>query len=1290
MRERMSRSIAPAALTISILALVVSTTGLAAAALGGGEAPAPAATAAARRAKRRATRRAGRPQPKASTTPRAGGLLLLNTRKQFPASVIPKVRAARSADRLGGRTLEQLQPSCAPTTVDVGTLCIDASPYPIDPRDAGDNNWMWASRACVEAGGRLPRATELIGAAARVKLASTVGDSELTASVDEDPTDGLKDQREMTADLITTTAGASAAGSQGVSDGSRGDPRQGEPDPVPFPANPTPETLQYLTVYDNGNKGGFAGTKAITQPETFRCVYAKEPGAESRARSEPPRKHVGVFTPRRFRFVHTVGADAPQCCALAVPVTDESPLRSSMSNPRLATPRRRPPAALAVQRVVDAVAPVLRFLARDLLTTGLLVASVALAITFFLLLGSLGPEATGDKRVSLSTVTGLADADQLRSAKLLDHDHQVEALTETGLKVYADYPASDAATLSLMQTLEKASVPFTVDPQSGKPARTIVVQFLLPILLLVCLFAFFTRLGNDGGAGGIASFSNFRGKGKKKKAPAAAVTFDSVAGAGEALAELKEIRDFLADPSRYLDAGAAAPKGVLLVGPPGTGKTLLARATAGEADAAFFSASGAEFVESLVGVGAARVRDLFAKARRMAPAIIFIDELDAAGRKRGAGVGQGNDEREQTLNQLLVEMDGFGGDAGLVVMAATNRPDILDPALLRPGRFDRQVVIDVPDVHGRFEMLTLHARGRSFHKDVDLMEIAQLCPGFSGAELANVVNEAALLSVREGSGEIDQATLEESIDRVVAGPAKKHVLTEDERWTIAVHEAGHAVATRAIGQTVSSQKLSIVARGRQLGTAAHMLTDRDAVMHGKSDLERQLVAIMAGTAGEVIEFGEASTGVSDDLHAATRLARSMVTSFGMSPRLGPVTIGEPAGEVFLGASLQELGSIGQRDAQPHRRGGRADRRGGRGARRARAAAQLDRRARRRPARWSSSRRSPASRSTRCCRRSSRSSWTRSRCRRATSAAAAATVVEPPRMSRQSGGGRGLWPAVLMMTVAFVAADFLRQPLDGPDPGVAAAPGRALVVWVPSVAAETPGEQLAQAAARRLDRPWRPVTARRVHGGGSATAITTLLAHPSGSRPPLLLVDAGTVADLERDRRGGPLPAIAEEAARAERLLRESVPIAVLAEDPLVVAATADAAMQSPQQLIAAMRRARSRPSSGSPRTPGPRRRWRRSSTRSASAATSATACCRPPTRPSSSAPATSPTSSSRRAASCTRCRSPAGCGCSPPAATAPARPASPACCRPARRSRGRSAGSRSSRRAAPRRASATR
>jgi cell division protease FtsH len=583
-----------------------------------------------------------------------------------------------------------------------------------------------------------------------------------------------------------------------------------------------------------------------------------------------------------------------------------------MSNPRLASHHRtRSLPREAAERIRDALVPVGRFLARDRLSTFLLLASLGLLIAFFSLLGSLGSEAAG-RKVPLSSLTQLAEGDLLRSATLLDYDHQVEAVTAGNLVLYADYPASDAATQQIFEGLSKSGALVSIDPQAGKAERTIVVQYLLPILILVCLFSFFMRQAGDDGSGGIGAFSDFRGKGKKrKKGETAPITFDSVAGAGEALAELREIRDFLDDPSKYLTMGAAAPKGVLLVGPPGTGKTLLARATAGEADAAFFTASGAEFVESLVGVGAARIRDLFAKARKSAPAIVFIDELDAAGRKRGAGVGQGNDEREQTLNQLLVEMDGFGGDAGVVVMGATNRPDILDPALLRPGRFDRQVTVDVPDVHGRLEILELHAKGRSFAPEVDLLEIAKLCPGFSGAELANLVNEAALLTVREGFAEIDQATLEEAIDRVVAGPAKKtHILTEGERWRIAIHEAGHAVATRAIGQVVSAQKLSIVARGRQLGTAAHMLTDRDAVMHSRGDLERHLAAILAGTAAELIEFSEPSTGSSEDLHAATKLARKMVTSYGMSPKLGSVTIGEAGGEVFLGAALQDLGSVG--------------------------------------------------------------------------------------------------------------------------------------------------------------------------------------------------------------------------------------------------------------------------------------------------------------------------------------------------------------------------------------------
>jgi cell division protease FtsH len=627
---------------------------------------------------------------------------------------------------------------------------------------------------------------------------------------------------------------------------------------------------------------------------------------------------------------------------------------------RLAAPRPQVRSGLAHKRhpalatAGDIALTVRRLVFRDKLALFLGLASVALAITFFAMLGSIGPSSHG-AQLPISRVVSLANHKQVANAVMLDHDNRVEITlksptagstagdtasggtsaaagatppstaptginstsqnaplpTAAQLEYWAAYPASGAQTQGLLQSLTRAGVIVTVDQQSGKATRAIIVQFLLPILLLVCLFALFMRIGTDGGAGGIAAFSEFTGKGRRKgKGRTEAITFADVAGAGEAVAELREIRDYLADPSRYLNVGAAAPKGVLLVGPPGTGKTLLAKAVAGEADAAFFSLSGSDFVESLVGVGAARVRDLFAKARKTAPAIIFIDEFDAAGRKRGAGIGQGNDEREQTLNALLVEMDGFSGDGGLVVMGATNRPDILDPALLRPGRFDRQVTIDVPDVHGRLEILRLHGGKRPLGADVSLEEIAHQTPGFSGAELANVINEAALLSVRDSSHEIGQATLEEAIDRVVAGPAKKHILTRDERWLISVHEASHAVVTDALGHASSTRKLSIVTRGRQLGTAAHMLTDRDQLIQTEQDLQRQLIVIVAGTAGERMAFGNISTGVSDDLHAATSLARSMVTSFGMSPALGPVTIGEKGGEVFLGASLQDLGSVG--------------------------------------------------------------------------------------------------------------------------------------------------------------------------------------------------------------------------------------------------------------------------------------------------------------------------------------------------------------------------------------------
>ncbi len=551
---------------------------------------------------------------------------------------------------------------------------------------------------------------------------------------------------------------------------------------------------------------------------------------------------------------------------------------------------------------------------RDPLSLFLLLASVGLAIAFATLLGDIKPSSSGSE-VPISTVQTLASHHDIATAALLDHDSRVELTTTErrwrhstcGRRIRPPAPRPSSCSKEL--TASGATV--SVDQQSGKGTEAIIVQFLIPILLLVCLFSLFTRIGAEGAGGGIAAFSQFTGKGRKKgKGTRDRITFADVAGAGEALAELREIRDYLADPSKYLAVGAAAPKGVLLVGPPGTGKTLLAKAVAGEADAAFFSLSGSDFVESLVGVGAARVRDLFRKARKASPAIIFIDELDAAGRKRGAGIGQGNDEREQTLNQILVEMDGFAGDGGLVVMGATNRPDILDPALLRPGRFDRQVVIDVPDVHGRLEILRLHGGKRPLAPDASLEEVARQTPGFSGAELANVINEAALLSVRDGRGQIDAATLDEAIDRVVAGPAKHHILTEQERWLIAIHESSHAVVTEALGHTTSTRKLSIVARGRQLGTAAHMLSDRDQTIMTKPDLESQLIVITAGLAGERIAFGHTSTSVHDDLHAATALARSMVTSFGMSEALGLVTIGEKSGEVFLGASLQDLGSVG--------------------------------------------------------------------------------------------------------------------------------------------------------------------------------------------------------------------------------------------------------------------------------------------------------------------------------------------------------------------------------------------
>jgi cell division protease FtsH len=536
--------------------------------------------------------------------------------------------------------------------------------------------------------------------------------------------------------------------------------------------------------------------------------------------------------------------------------------------------------------------------------------AVVLFAAFFIMLGNLSPSSPG-REVSLDQVLTAAKQRQVQAATILDEDTRVEIRTRAGESLWAAYPKSEGQTTRIIDAMVKGQATLTVDQQSDKPTRRVVVQFLLPILILVTLFTLFTILAKgSGGAAAFAGFSKFGGKGQKKGDKSrGAVTFKDVAGVPEALEELQEVVDYLENPGKYKQMGASAPKGVLLVGPPGTGKTLLAKAVAGEAAASFFSVSASEFVESLVGVGAARVRDLFRKAREMAPAIIFIDELDAAGRQRGAGMGQGNDEREQTLNQILVEMDGFGSELGICVMAATNRPDVLDPALLRPGRFDRQVVVDTPDVHGRVAILELYVKGKPISPDASIERVAQMTPGFSGAELANVINEATLLAVRQGRTAIEQEDLEEAIERVVSGPQRRgHVLDDAEKELIATHEAAHAVVAEAIGQGVAQQKISIVARGRTLGSAA-VYTSADKLVLQRDDLLTQIITILAGAASEELFFGQLSTGVEGDLDRASKLARSMVVAYGMSPEFGPVSIGEKAGEVFLGRDIQSMGNV---------------------------------------------------------------------------------------------------------------------------------------------------------------------------------------------------------------------------------------------------------------------------------------------------------------------------------------------------------------------------------------------
>ncbi len=458
----------------------------------------------------------------------------------------------------------------------------------------------------------------------------------------------------------------------------------------------------------------------------------------------------------------------------------------------------------------------------------------------------------------------------------------------------------------LINTLRKYNVDINVLPQTDEGFWfKALTSLFFPALLLVGLF-FLLRRAQSGPGSQAMNFG--KSKARVQMEPQTQITFGDVAGIDQAKLELNEVVDFLKNADRFTAVGAKIPKGVLLVGPPGTGKTLLARAVAGEAGVPFFSISGSEFVEMFVGVGASRVRDLFEQAKTNAPCIVFIDEIDAVGRQRGAGLGGGNDEREQTLNQLLTEMDGFEGNTGIIIIAATNRPDVLDAALLRPGRFDRQVVVDRPDYAGRSEILKVHARGKTLAKDVDLDRIARRTPGFTGADLSNLLNEAAILAARRNLTEIAMDEINDAIDRVLAGPEKKdRVMSEKRKTLVAYHEAGHALVGALMPDYDPVQKVSIIPRGRAGGlTWFTPSEDRmDTGLYSRSYLENQMAVALGGRLAEEIIFGEeeVTTGASNDLQQVARVARQMITRFGMSDRLGPVALGRQQGNMFLGRDI---------------------------------------------------------------------------------------------------------------------------------------------------------------------------------------------------------------------------------------------------------------------------------------------------------------------------------------------------------------------------------------------------
>jgi len=522
-----------------------------------------------------------------------------------------------------------------------------------------------------------------------------------------------------------------------------------------------------------------------------------------------------------------------------------------------------------------------------------------IAVTVFGQITNAGNQYTQIKTSQALDAISKSDVD---SAVLVDKEQKLRLELKPGKtingssKVVASYVVRQEPTVIDALTGNPPAKGWTVDV----PKQSLLVSFLFsfaPILLIGLLF-FFMMSQAQGGGGKVFSFGRSRAKLQDPDVPQ--TTFADVAGADEAIAELREIKDFLANPPKYAAIGAKIPKGVLLYGPPGTGKTLLARAVAGEAGVPFYSISGSDFVEMFVGVGAARVRDLFAQAKIHAPAIVFVDEIDAVGRQRGAGMGGGHDEREQTLNQLLVEMDGFEANGSVILIAATNRPDVLDPALLRPGRFDRQIAVDRPDLKGREEILKVHAKGKPLAKDVELVSYARRTPGFTGADLANVLNEAALLTAREEKKVISHAELDEAIDRVMAGPQRKsRIMSDDERRVTAYHEAGHALVAYALPHTDPVHKITIMPRGRALGYTM-VLPDDDKYSTTRNQLLDQLAYSLGGRAAEELIFHDPSTGASNDIEKATALARAMVTQYGMTEAIGAIKLGSDTSEPFMG------------------------------------------------------------------------------------------------------------------------------------------------------------------------------------------------------------------------------------------------------------------------------------------------------------------------------------------------------------------------------------------------------